>query len=143
MRNRYKLPKNLSKIANSKIPYRLAEMDSLGLDVETETEPFFISFKYYKEKKCEVNLLLNSPAKKALTCIMQIGMVSKIQDLPKKNIGVDPINRNGNYSFLYNGLGEDVEIRHHDIGSSERLFYADVPGKKIVYIILIKSKHIN
>lgn len=137
----FSIPRGVSDIKEGDIPYSMAEFTAdSGCP---ELEPFLISFKFYKIKNCEIKHLQQSPAKKSLDCLIKMGNLDKIEGFAGKNIGTKPVENKGAYRFLYNGLSSDVEIREHLIGGSERLFYSVSIGEKIVYIILIKNKHIN
>lgn len=103
---------------------------------------YLISFEFYKKKECELEGLQASPLRKAMKWFKDAGRCSSKDDL--YSIGTcKPIKNINNYSFLYNGFDEDVEIKEYNLSKDNRLFFYIDEAKKIIYCILFKDSHIK
>lgn len=105
------------------------------------TNQFYnISFKYYKKNKCEIKGIDKSGhLKKMLLWVRDVGLSTAPDEIPQS----EHVQNIGNYSFLFDGLDEDVEIKEFKSGGTCRIFYFIDEYYKVVNILLIKNAHIE
>lgn len=105
------------------------------------TNKFYnISFAHYKKNKCEIKELDKSGhLRKMLTWFRDVGLSTAQDELPAS----EHIKNLGNYSFLFDGLDEDVEVKEFKAGGTCRIFYFIDDGSKVVNILLIKNAHLE
>ncbi|MBD3330641.1 hypothetical protein GF354_03885 [Candidatus Peregrinibacteria bacterium] len=110
---------------------------------DIETKQFLISFKHYNHKECEIKQLKQSPAKKALVVLKQVGSLTNLSEFRPKNIKTSLIKATGEYKKLFKTLPKspDIDLLEFDIGSAERLFFFIV--SQIFYLVAIKSTHLE
>ncbi|OGM75164.1 hypothetical protein A2382_04375 [Candidatus Woesebacteria bacterium RIFOXYB1_FULL_38_16] len=108
-------------------------------DRDLETETLLISFRFYKDKICELEKLNKSAVtKKALRCLKNAGLSTR-RDLPKLGFNMQSVANEGEYKELFYGLSPDVEMKHEKIGEYERLFY--FIDSKYLHVVAFKNKH--
>lgn len=121
--------------SDSKLPPNVALTPNKA---ELELSPYQISFEYYNYKLCEVNELERN---KAIQCIENMKTIGKSNRRNLNNNGIDYIrvNNSGEYSKLFNGLTDDVDLREHKISGTSRLFYFTQQSK--FCIVAITNAH--
>lgn len=124
----------------SELPQDIAEIPQ---EIEVpEVNPYLISFARYNNKLCEIEGLGKNKGNKALTILKEIGtkVFSRV-DFQKCNIKTGGIGNFGIYKKLYNGLGQDIEIREISLQGTGRIFYFDIKPDRILYIVAIRENH--
>lgn len=138
------IPKQVSEIweDENEIPNSVAELDQ-----ETEApegKPYVISFSKYNEKMCEITELGKNKGNRALSILKKIGMnVYSRADFSRNKIETKSVANSGGYSPLYNGLGNDVEVREMFLQSTGRIFYFDIEPERAMYIVAIRENHLE
>jgi hypothetical protein len=130
---------HLNNTTNSKImPLDKAKNHIQG---NRTNQPYLISFEHYKWKKCEIKDISKSGTlKKALEWFRDVGAATEIGEIP----GSYNVKNFGEYSFLFDRLDEDVEIKEYKLDRTDgRIFFYADDAKKIIHCILIKNAHIE
>lgn len=109
--------------------------------IKNKEECFKISFEKYNNKKCEIKNLECSPAKKALAFFRDVGNCTSQEEIYRLGKG-DHVKNAQNYSFLFDNLDEDVDMREYRLSGESRLFYYVDDAKKEVNCILLKNSHL-
>lgn len=110
------------------------------LEKDSESDIFRISFRYYKDKLCEVPILHKNIAKKVLEDLKKIGRCCDIQSLKEKNIDTIRVFPVGDYKKLFTQpLSEDTDMKEHKVSGPSRLFYF-ISGK-MFNIVAITNNH--
>lgn len=91
--------------------------------IEPDISYLQISFKYYKDKLCEIRELEKGNARRFLKDIRNIGK-STIYTLRENNIDSISVSNRGEYTKLFNGLPSYVnELMEHKGNGTSRIFY--------------------
>jgi hypothetical protein len=101
---------------------------------------YFLSFKFYNEKLCEVDVLEKNRPKECIQVLKRISQTT-IGNLKEKNIDRIPILNKGEYKKLYNGLTKEVEIFEHKIQGDSRLFYFTAACD--FFVLAITNNHLE
>lgn len=122
------------------IPRAVAELPQ---EVEApEVSPYVISFSKYNERLCEISLLSSNKARRALEALKAIGTkIRSAADFQRHHIDRIPIRGNGDYRRLYNGLGDDIQIREIKLPQNARIFYFDLEPERTLYVVAITENH--
>lgn len=110
--------------------------------VALREECFKISFEKYKENHCEFKNLDKSSYKKALKWMKEVSVYTSQEDVYRYGQGGD-IKNAGNYSFLFQGLSDDADIKEFYLVGDNRIFYYIDDAKKIINCLLFKNTHIK
>lgn len=111
----------------------------MQLDSENNNT-YKISFDKYKKRKCEIEDIDKvSYLRKIVGWFKSVGMATSVDELPNS----EPVYNVGKYTFLFEGLEEDVEIKEYKAGGKCRIFYYRDEGNKLIQCILIKNAHVN
>lgn len=128
------------------LPNSLAEMSE---EIEPETQPYLISFLNYNDRMCQLEGSFDHKQRKnCLKLIKQIGTkVCSKSDISNLGVTVKPVVNAGDYSALYRGLDDGVQVEEAYLSNSHdekgRLFFFTVDSKKIFYFIAFKNTHID
>ncbi len=128
------------------LPNSLAELSE---EIEPETQPYLISFLNYNDKMCQLEGSFDDKQRKnSLKLIKQIGTKVFVKsDISKLGVTIKPVVNDGDYSDLYTGLDDGVQVEEAYLsgGYSEkgRLFFFTVDSQKIFYFIAFKNTHID
>ncbi len=108
--------------------------------VGSDEKCFQISFRYYKEKMCEISYLEKNRARETLKVLKTVGQ-STINTL--KDIKLDrlPVRAVGEYARLFKGLPPDFDVFEHKTQGDSRLFYSSADN--LFFVILIKNNHFD
>ena len=123
------------KLLQQRIPGSVALIND---PKDYETLQYHLSFEFYKEKLCEIDLLEKNGAKRALHNIKTIGLSNR-KSLGQNGIDSFPIENSGEYSSLYNKLPPDADLKEHKIQGTARIFYFTV--NRLFHIVCIKNSH--
>jgi hypothetical protein len=103
---------------------------------------YVLSYGYYLDKECELKYLKKSLPSKILKNYRDICRCKEISQLKDCGIDCKLIENVGDYSRLFKNLNADqISMREHIIGDSERLFYF-ISGN-IFNVVCIKNKHLE
>jgi len=122
-------------IPKTKIPF---EVTNIPNNRDFEDDPYYISFEYYNNKECEVEEL----PKKSVSCILndlKIICKSKEKNLRHSGIGCDSVYDSGEYSGIFKGLPDGVEVKEHKFHGTRRLYYFLL--RHVFYVICTSNKH--
>jgi len=133
-RNKKRIAKNIQLHQNKSIPTKATILSS-------EDIAFTISYTQYNDKICEMKDLGGNRARAFLQLLRKMGKATSMQDFKSLNIDCYPVYYTGEYTKLFSGLPEDVELKEHKIQIESRLFYHIVGSK--VYIVCIKNSHLE
>lgn len=128
------------QIPTGKIPESVANYPR---DIEPESEPFLISFKYFNDKVSELNHgLVKNCHKRFLKDIINIGQCSNVLHFKEYNIDYLPVSFAGEYKKLFKSLPKGTdELKEHKGNSSSRLFY--FVERKVLHVIAITQAHLE
>ncbi|MEI6144331.1 MAG: hypothetical protein WCP91_01890 [Candidatus Berkelbacteria bacterium] len=135
-KNSYKIPDYIKRENETRFPKSLVE--SLRQD-DKEASCFVISYRYYKDKLCEVRDLLKNCHLQVLQDLRTIGKLSNFKDFYQNGIGSDPIDNTNTYAELYDGLPEFTKLKENGIQGTARLFY--FTQERIFHIVAITNAH--
>ncbi|TSC67708.1 MAG: hypothetical protein CEO19_91 [Parcubacteria group bacterium Gr01-1014_73] len=127
---------------NGEIPRGVAEMPQ---ETEApEVSPYVISFARYNERMCEISKLDNNKARKAIETFKIIGTkIRSTTDFQKFYVDRIPVRGEGEYKKLYNGLGDDIEIKEIKLQQKARIFYFDIEPERTFYVVAITQNHLE
>jgi hypothetical protein len=109
-----------------------------------EAQPYLISFSKYNGRLCEISLLNSNKAKKAIETLRDIGTKIRSQaDFQRNHIDRIPVRYEGAYKKLFNGLGEDIELKELKLQQDARLFYFDIEPERTLYVVAITYNHLE
>ena len=120
LKNNENIPVPQWKPKEEPIPEELAEISQ---DINPETNPYLISFKYYNNKECQIKNYLKNQGRKALLILKEVGCCRNLNELKNKGVDIITVENNNEYSKLFNRLSPEVEMREHKIQSTSRMFY--------------------
>lgn len=124
------------------LPRFVAELPQEG--EELEANPYVISFVKYNEKMCELSLLGNNKAKKAIETLKTIGTkVCSSADFQRHSIDQIPVRREGEYKKLFNGLRDDIDLKEIKLQQDARVFYFDIEPERTFYVVAITENHLE
>lgn len=135
-----RIPETSLPKKTKKIPNEVAE----NIPIEDiEAENFLFSFKFYKNKLCQLSDLRPSYLKKILKFFKTVGKLYSQSEFKENNIITKQVKNSGDYTTLYNKLPQDVDISEYRIGDSQRIFFWILPTIKqnIIYLICLRNKH--
>ncbi len=135
-----KLPSSIANLTAERdiISPTVAISDALK---DYENRRVVFSFEIYNNNQCEIYKLDNIEAKKLTK------ELKKISKIPTKHfrhqhiscIACKPISNSGNYSVLFDGIQEDIEMLEVDYSGAGRIFGYVV--NNIFNIVAIGKKH--
>jgi hypothetical protein len=138
------IPKKVvnSDIEEKELPQEVAE---LSQELESpESNPYLISFAKYNDKMCELSLINNNKAKKAIETLKIIGTkIRSKTDFQRYSIDRIPVRFEGEYKKLFKGLQDDVELKEIKLQQKARLFYFDIEPDRIMYVVAIRDNHLE
>lgn len=106
---------------------------------DPEGKPFKISFQYYNDSVCEIELLVQNGARRILKDIRTIGE-SHASTLNSNNIKTKPVDNSGDYKRLFSNLPQGVDtLREHLANGTSRIFYF-YSGQDL-HVIAITENH--
>lgn len=109
-----------------------------------EANPYLISFAKYNDKMCELEILGNNKAKKAIEMFKLIGTkVRSTADFQRNYIDRIPVRYEGEYKKLFNGLSPDIELKELKLQQKSRIFYFDIEPDRVIYIVAITENHLE
>lgn len=122
------------------LPRAVAELPQ---DVQSpEANPYVISFAKYNERLCQINLLNSNKARRALETFKAIGTkIRSSADFQRHHIDQIPVRGEGDYRRLYNGLGNDIQLREIKLQQNARIFYFDIEPERTLYVVAITENH--
>jgi hypothetical protein len=133
MQKRTKIPLTVSTVNRESIPNQASSL-------KTEERHYFLSFKFYNEKMCEVDLLEKNRPKECIKILKRISQTT-IGNLKEKNIDKIPIENRGEYKKLYSSLPNEVEVFEHKIQGDARLFYFTAASD--FFVLAITNSHLE
>jgi hypothetical protein len=128
------------------LPNSLAELSE---EIEPETRPYLISFLNYNDRLCQLEGSFdNKQRKNCLMLIKKIGTkVFSKSDIFKLEVTIKPVVNDGDYSDLYRGLDDGVQVEEaylsNGYNEKGRMFFFTVDSQKIFYFIAFKNTHID
>ena len=128
--------------SSNEIPDTVAEMSQ---EIEApEINPYMISFARYNNRMCEISNLSGNKGRKAVETLKTIGTKIRSEaDFQRNSIDRIPVCRDGAYKPLFNGLGEDIELKEIKLQSSGRIFYFDIESERVFYVVAIRENHLE
>ena len=114
-----------------------------GGDKDIETVPYVISFEFYRVDKCQIRLLEQSQARKALETLRKAGQCLNRKDLLDNNIRLEKIPDGEEYEKYYTQLTPDVELYHCNLGKEQRMFYFIEDTSKKFNVVALRNEHDN
>lgn len=109
-------------------------------DVEPD-QCYFFSFKGYRSRECEINLLDGNRGKKVLSVLRDFGMSSQKDIGAGKRFQIFPVYQSGEYASLFSGLHSDVDVKELKFSEEGRMFYWIL--NNVINVIAIKKKHLK
>lgn len=128
------------KIPSAASTANLGAILSQATTLKTHEQHYFLSFKFYNEKLCEVDVLEKNRPKECIKVLKRISQTS-IGNLKEKNIDRIPVENRGEYKKLYNGLTNEVEVFEHKIQGDARLFYFTAASD--FFVLAITNNHLE
>lgn len=138
------------------IPQKVARPTEEGSDlpqavaeIPQETEapeaiPYVISFAEYKEKMCEISELNSNKARKAVETFKTIGTKIRSEaDFQRNYVDRIPVRRESEYKKLYQGLGDDIDLKEIKLQQDARIFYFDIEDRRTFYVVAITQNHLE
>jgi len=129
------LPKKIKRIPNE-------VTENIPIE-DIEAENFLFSFKFYKNKLCQLNDLQSSYLKKILKFFKTVGKLYSQSEFNENNITIKQVRYSGEYKILYNRIPQDVDIFEYRIGDSQRIFFwiLSTIKQNIIYLICLRNRH--
>lgn len=137
MSQKTKLNKKVAQLrANNKIPDKVAQLS----DRSDQASNYVITYKFYNESLCELDLLEKNRPKVCLQIIKRIGQTT-LGQLHKNHIDCFRIENSGEYRKLFNKLTPDTKIFEHKLQGTSRIFYF-TRGHEF-HIVAITNNHLE
>lgn len=109
-----------------------------------EAIPYVISFARYNEDMCQISLLDSNKGRKAVDILKKVGTkIHSEADYQRNFIDRIPVRREGEYKKLYNGLGDDIDLKEIKLQQNARIFYFDIEPERKFYVIAITQNHLE
>jgi hypothetical protein len=118
-----------------------------------EVKLYKLSFESYKGKECEIDGMDSNNAHATLSILRDVGVYytseRDYKNKEKEGVEIKPIDRDGKYSVLYQGLVDEqvYEIKlkkdQKEKKTDIRVFYYTIESEKIFYVIAAKHDHID
>lgn len=127
---------------SDELPQAVAEIPQ---EVEAPEANFYvISFAKYNDKMCEISMLNNNKARKAIENFKQIGTKIRSQaDFQRYNIDRLPVRYEGEYKKLFRGLSSDIDLKEIKLQDDARIFYFDIEPERTFYVVAITQNHLE
>lgn len=129
-----------NKIPSSAASPGFGRISTQAASLSYQEQHYFLSFKFYNEKLCEVDVLEKNRPKECIQVLKRISQTT-IGNLKQKNIDRIPIENKGEYKKLYNGLTNEVEVFEHKIQGDARLFYFTAAND--FFVLAITNNHLE
>lgn len=109
-------------------------------DSYTKNAYYTLSFKYFDEKKSDLNNLKAAHYRKIITLLKGLSCCTKPDDFNNSvPMEVKPVHCSGDYKRFYKGLDEDEKLYEVDITECRAFFFV-MEAEKTIQIIAI-AKH--
>lgn len=135
-----KLPNSVAKLEDTanKINPTVAISEALK---DYENKRIVFSFEIYNNTQCELSKLDNVEVKKLTKELKKISttLTKHFRHQSTSGIACKPIYNSGNYSVLFDGVQEDIEMLEVDYSGAGRVFGYVV--NNIFNIVAISKKH--
>lgn len=103
-----------------------------------QNQTYLLSFKYYREDLCEIDLLEKNRPKECIQVLKRASQ-AKVGSLKECNVDRIRVNGSGAYKKLFYRIPEDTELFEHKVQGTSRIFY--FTAMHYFYVVAITNNH--